>query len=483
VDGNYVYYVVYEKNAAVGYVYQIPVLGGSPRRIIEDVDTPITFSADGKRFAWIRNYPRSGETSLFVANSDGTGEQKITSLQRPERFQAGSPVGPSWSPTADLVACPAAGPENGTDLGKVVIVDLKTGARSDGSAHRWPFLQQTVWMPRGEGIILTGQELQSGPIQLWHLRYPSGEVERITNDLNNYNGVSLSSDGKTIATVQSQTSASVWIIQDLQSGKGNRISSGTNEGGGGVAVTPDGKIIYALGWLRASEILSVNADGSNVTQLTANAALNGLPAVSSDGRNIVFVSNRTGGPHIWRMNIDGSNQKQITNGLAEIFPVVSPDNKWIIYQNISDLRLWKIPVDGGEAKQITDKLASQAAISPDGKLIACRYREQELSPFQLAILSFEDGKTVKTFDLPPSAFNSPNLDWSADGKAVLYVDSRGGISNIWSQPIAGGAARQVTSFNTDQIFAFDLSRDGKTMALARGNVSNDVVLIVDAKRP
>ena len=88
---------------------------------------------------------------------------------------------------------------------------------------------------------------------------------------------------------------------------------------------------------------------------------------------------------------------------------------------------------------------------------------------------------MKTFDLPPSAFGTPFLDWTADGKAVLYVDNRGGISNIWSQPIDGGPARQVTFFNTDQIFAFDLAPDGKTMVFARGNVSDDVVLIVESR--
>lgn len=162
--------------------------------------------------------------------------------------------------------------------------------------------------------------------------------------------------------------------------------------------------------------------------------------------------------------------------------MVSPDNQWIIYQNISDLRLWKAPIDGGNGQQLTNKLASQAVISPDGKLVACRYREQELSPFQLGILSFEDGKTLKTFDLPPSAFGTPSLDWTPDGKAVLYVDNRGGIANIWSQPIEGGPARQVTFFNSDQIFDFDLGSDGKTMVLARGNVSNDVVLIEEVKK-
>ena len=482
VDGNYVYYVVYEKNAAIGYVYQIPVLGGTPRKIIEDVDTPITFSADGKRFAWIRNFPRAGETALFIANSDGTDERKIASLQRPQRFTAGTSIGPSWSPTEEVVAAPVGGPENGSDASKIVAVDLKTGALKEISPRRWPFVQQIVWMRHGEGVIVTAQEAQRGPTQLWHLGYPGGEVERITNDLNNYNGVSLSADGATIATVQSQTSSSLWLAPNSKAETAIKISSGTNEGGGGVAILPDGRIVYAVAGSGSSDLMLTDVNGGNSQPLTGSSSLNGLPSVSADGRYIVFVSNRTGGPHIWRMNADGSNLKQITNGVAEIFPVVSPDNQWILYQDISSLRLWRVPLDGGPGIQLNDKLASQPVISPDGKYVACRYRDQELSPFQLAILSFPDGKTLKTFDLPPSSFGTPNFDWSADGKAVLYVDARGGVGNIWSQPIDGSAPRQFTFFNTDQIFAFDLSPNGKTMGLARGNVSNDVVLIVDVKQ-
>jgi eukaryotic-like serine/threonine-protein kinase len=482
-DGNFVYYVVYEKNAGVGFVYQIPVLGGTPRKVIEDVDTPITFSADGKRFAWIRQFPNSGETALFIANTDGSGERKIASRQRPERFLAGTPVGPSWSPTEDIVAAPAAGLENGRDIAKVVSVDLNSGTEKEISSHRWPAVQQVVWMRRGEGLIISAQEAQRGPNQLWHVGYPGGEVERITNDLNNYNGVSISADGSTIATTQSQTTSSVWVTPDGKPETSVKVTPGTKEGAGGVALMPDGRIIYTTAGSSSAELLMIDADGNNMRPLTNNNSLNGLPSVSPDGRFIVFASNyQGGGPHVWRMNSDGTNLKQLTNGIVELFPVVSPDSQWILYQNISDLRLWKAPIDGGNGQQLANKLASQAVISPDGKFVACRYRERELSPFQLAILAFEDGKTVKTFDLPPSAFGTPRLDWTPDGKAIIYVDNRGGISNLWSQPIDGGPARQVTFFNTDQIFAFDLGADGKTMVFARGNVSDDVVLIVEEKK-
>ncbi|MBC8029242.1 MAG: serine/threonine-protein kinase [Pyrinomonadaceae bacterium] len=477
-DGNYVYYVIYDKNSPLGVVYQIPVLGGTPRKIVEDVDTPITFSPDGKRIAWIRQFPQSGETALLVANSDGTGQQKIAARQRPGRFLGGTRIGPAWSREGEIIACPVAGPEEGSDRSKVVLVDLRTGAETEASSHRWSGIQQVVWAPHSAGLILTGQEQQGGTNQIWYVSQPGGEVERITSDLNNYNGVSVSSDGATIATVQSQASSSVWFAPNNTAESVVKVTSGTNEGGVGLAIMPDGRILYTVFGPGTADLFVVNADGSNSRQLTSNAALNVAPSVSPDGRYIVFVSTRTGAPHIWRMDSDGTNAKQITNSIAETNPGVSPDGKWVVFQNVSDSGLWKIPMDGGEPVQITNKLIGQSTISPDGKLIACRYREQDLSPFQLGLIDFATGQTIKTIDLPPT---DRNLDWATDGRAILYVDARGGVSNVWSQPIDGSPARQLTNFKSDLIFAFDLSRDGKQMVLSRGSISSDVVLIADAK--
>ena len=477
-DGNYIYYVAYEKNLPLGIVYQIPVLGGTPRKIIQDVDTPITFSGDGKRIAWIRNYPQSGETALYIANSDGSGEQKIASRQRPQRFLAGTPVGPSWSPQEGLIACPVQGPENGIDLGTVVGIDVGTKTEKELTKYRWASVQQVVWMPQGTGLILTAQELLRGPNQVWHISYPGAEVERITNDLNNYNGVSTSADGATITTVQSQASSSVWFTPNSKAETAVKVTTGTNEGGGGVAIMPDGRILYTVTGAGSCDLFMINANGTNSRQLTSNAGLNALPAVTPDGLSIVFVSTRSGTPHIWRMNSDGTNLKQITSGIAEVFPVLSPDGHWVVFQDIGEQGLRKVSIDGGAATTLTTKLVSQPTISPDGKLLACRYREEALSPFKLGLISLETGETVKTIDAPPTF---TTLGWTADGRGVVYVDSRGGVSNLWSQPIDGSAPKQLTNFKSDLIFSFDLSNDGKQLALSRGTISNDVVLIADVR--
>ncbi len=473
-DGNYVYYVVYEKNSPLGVTYQIPVLGGTARKIIEDVDTPMTFSPDGKRFAWIRNFPKAGETALMVANSDGTDQRKVASRARPVRFGAGQAIGPSWSPEGDIIACPVAGPENGLDQHAIKLIDINTGAERDASAHRWTFIQQIAWAPHGTGMILAAQETSGGPNQIWYVSQPAGAVERITNDLNNYNGVSINADGNTLATVQNQASSSVWLAPTSDTASAIKITSGTNEGLRGLALMPDGRILYTVSGAGTSDIYVVNSDGSNPHQLTINAALNGIPSVSADGKYIVFISTRSGAPHIWRMDNDGANLKQLTNGIAEINPTTTPDGQWILYQNINDLGLWKVSINGGDPVRLTDKLTTQPAISPDGKLMACRYREEDLSPYKLGIFDLASGQIVKTIDGPT---NDNALRWSVDGRSVLYSERRTGVSNIWSQPIDGGPPKQLTNFKSDLIFGYDLSKDGKALVLAKGAVSSDVVLI------
>jgi serine/threonine protein kinase/Tol biopolymer transport system component len=477
-DGNFVYYVVYEKNSPLGVAYELPFLGGTPRKIVEDVDTPITFSADGKRFAWIRQFPQIGETALMVANSDGSNQRKIASRTRPDRFMAGPGIGPAWSTEGDAIACSVGHRENEFDRYAVMLVDANSGAEREASPQRWTFVQQVAWSPHGSGMVVSAQETQGGPSQIWYISLPGGAVERVTNDLNNYNGVSINNDGTTIATVQTQISSSVWFTPNGTAESAVKVTSGTNEGGNGAAIMPDGRILYTVTGAGTSDLFVVNADGSNPRQLTANAALNALPLVSSDGRYIVFLSTRTGAPHLWRMDSDGSNVKQLTNGIAEVFATISPDGQWLVYQNVttSDLGLWKISIDGGTPVQLTNKLATQAAISPDGKFVACRYREEALSPYKLGIISVATGQIIKSLDAPPTPTNQ---EWTSDGRGVIYVDSRGGVSNLWSQPIDGGPAKQLTNFKSDVIFGFDFAKDGKSLVLTRGTVSNDVVLIAD----
>jgi Tol biopolymer transport system component len=68
------------------------------------------------------------------------------------------------------------------------------------------------------------------------------------------------------------------------------------------------------------------------------------------------------------------------------------------------------------------------------------------------------------------------LRWTADGRGLTYADVAG--TNVWVQPIDGGAPRQLTTFaDSRKIANFAWSPDGKQLAVARAVTTSDIVLL------
>jgi TolB protein len=286
-------------------------------------------------------------------------------------------------------------------------------------------------------------------------------------------------------TVQFETGSSVWLAPNGDANRATRTTSGAGQvdGRDGLAWTPDGKIVYASNASGNLDLWMMNADGSQQRQLTENSRINNDPAVSPDGRYIIFTSDRAGTPNIWRTDIGGSNPKQLTSGSGEDNSQCSPDGQWVVYTLLGAGKptLWRVSIDGGASQQLTDKYTAAAVFSPDGKSVAALYREEQPnSPLKLAIFPLAGGQPTRVFDAPvftEEVSRIPPPRWTADGRALTYVVTSAGVSNIWLQPINGDAPRQLTTFKSDRIFFFDWSQDGKQLLVARGLVASDVVLI------
>ena len=478
-DGELIYYVAaLEKNKFVSTLYRIPVLGGTPTKVLDRVYSAISFSPDGTQFAFVR---RDGEhIALMVANSDGTGETKtLSSLKLPSVF---SSAGPSWSPDGKRIAC---GMFDGTGGGysTVVEVPVEGGTPRPIGSEKWAIVGRVAWLSDGSGLIMTAQPKWSSlGTQVWLLPYPTGEVRRITSDLNAYGAVSLglTADSNTVATVQQVTNSSISITgpNEDESRAQQIVKTSLPDW---VTWTPDGKIVYSSRTGENWDIWIANRDGSESKQLTADAFVDQQPAVCYDGRYIVFLSERSGTRSIWRMDIDGSNQKQLTDGnQGDGFPVCSADNRFVVFtsERSGVPAIWKVGIDGGTPVQLTNHPSEFPTISPDGKLIAYFYMEEKaFSQPSLAIISIDGGERVKTVTLPGS-MQPIAFAWMPDGKAIAYLDNASGILNIWSQPIDGSAPKQLTNFKSDFVNSFAISRDGK-IAAYRFTVTRDIVLIKD----
>ncbi|HEX6731695.1 MAG TPA: protein kinase [Pyrinomonadaceae bacterium] len=478
-DGELVYYVaLLERNKFVPTLYRIPVLGGTPVKVLDRVYSPIAFSRDGEQFAFVRNNPE--DTALMVANIDGSGKPKtIATLKQPNGF---STSGPSWSPDGKRVAC---GMVNGTGAGysSVIEVSVDGGDPTPIGSEKWARVGRVIWLADGSGLIMTAQpELSSIGTQVWFLPYPSGQAQRLTNDLNAYGEVSLglTSDSGTVATIQIVNASSIWITAANEDETRARLILKTNLPET-VAWTPDGKIIYATRIGENWDIWMSNRDGSENKQLTADGFIDQQPSASHDGRYVVFQSNRSGARNIWRIDADGSNPKQLTEGsYDDSSPVCAPDGRFVVFASTRSgtSSIWKVGIDGGSPVQLTNQAAELPSISPDGKLISYFYSDEQANKQpKLAIIPFEGGEQPKTIDLPRSV-QPIAFAWTPDGRSVAYLDNASGILNVWSQPIDRSAPRQLTNFKSEFITSFAISRDGK-IAVYRFAATRDIVLIKD----
>jgi eukaryotic-like serine/threonine-protein kinase len=477
-DGNYVYYRAQDKENPGGALYQVPSLGGTPRKILSNIVSPITFSPDGNRIAFVRNdNAATGEDQMIIANADGSNEHKLAA-RKGDRFFTSS--GPGWSPDGKTIACSAGAYAGGFHL-TIVGVNTETGEQKDLTSKKFFDTGRISWLADGSAMVMNAAELGASQSQIWLFPYPDGEPHPITHDLNDYGGTSLTADSNSLVTVQFDVNSNVWIAPANDLSHGKQITSGKLEGHRGVVWTPDNRVVYTSLASGNLDLWIMNSDGSNKKQLTNDASWDDSPRVSPDGRYILFNSLRGALPSIWRMDVDGGNLKQLTNQEDYLLDI-SPDGSWLAFTTwrTGKMSMWRVSIDGGEPTKISDLFIAEASISPDGKTLACWYQDEKPnSPRRLIILPVEGGPPKQTFDMPPTSQGRPS--WSADGKTLTIYDSRTGTNNLWILPLDGGPMKQLTDFKPDSLYARDLSGDGKFMALARGTINSDVILISNFK--
>lgn len=485
-DGTELYYVV-KANLDAGTLYRIPALGGTSVKVLERIDSPISFSPDGKQFVLIRgNYPNTGESTLVIANLDGSSERNLVVKKIPQTLAAPNFGGPSWSPDGKIIASTVA---TFGGRSRVVGFAVADGSEKDLSPDSWPFLGRVQWLPDMTGLLLIAGDQSNA--MLLHVGYPDGRIRRITNDLSEYRGIGLTQDGKKLTLIQTQGLMNLWVVPEGDAAKAIRLPTGNvsilySRSANNVAWAPDGRIAYVSNESGTADIWLADSDGGNRKQLTVNGGMNLSPAVSPDGKYVVFVSLQNDRRNVWRVNIDGRNSVRLTSGLMDSLPSVSPDSRWVVYTALEGVKptLWKVSIDGGSPVQITDHVAATSSVSPDGRLIAYTYPESYdpfAPPNRVAIVPFEGGANVKTFNIPDSGVVLTVVQWAADGKSIFYTISRNNVTNIWNQPLDGGAPKQVTDFKDLLITGYAWSRDGKQIVCTRGTRLRDAILITDLK--
>jgi len=469
-DGNYIYFVRTSKETFnYSVLFQMPVLGGTPRQIVRDIDAAVSFSPDGKEIAFIRGVPEKSEADLVLAAADGTGEKVFPNLQtivgRP------SLLAPAWSPDGKTIVTTIHSAEKGRRW------ELRAWPASGGVPRTLyksdSALGRPLWLPDGSGLLVgIADAQQSNRSQLWLISYPSGEAKRFTNDLTNYNPccLDLTHDGKTLAAIAETQISDLWVYPAGDASRGRQLTSGEPTGFNS-SWLPNNAIVYSNG---IGGLFRIPSEGGSPVALNSASVRSSNPSACGDGRTILYQVQSQGQLNIWRMEADGSSPQQLTHEQDAGAPSCSPDGKWFTYRTASGI--YRMAIEGGASTRVVDVFsASSAPSSPDGRWIAySQFSPSPNAPNIRTVIPASGGAAVYTSPVIAGAGVS---HWAPDSRALDYAQTRGGVTNIWRQPLAGGSPKQITNFTSGLMFSFSWSLDGKQLAMARGSRSSDIILI------
>ena len=467
-------FIDYLKRTPTGTLdlWRIPFLGGSPKPLVKEIGSVVAWSPDGTQMAFARGSAARGQSELVVAGRDGSGQRVVAVRKTPETFWSGlivegAPV-LGWSPDGKTIAALGVGPaKDFRGLGKIVFVDIATGSQR-AIDFGPPLLGTAVGWLDSSTVVLSALDRSASPLQLWTLSYPQGVFTHLTNDVNTYAGLSLPRDRSSLVTGRSEVSLGIWI-GDSSASRWDVVNAN---------VSVRGPIGFSLAW-SGGDLIHMDTVGGQLGlvrhRLSAGtmemvAPVGGEASVSRDGSTIVFFDYESG--QRAKIGVDGRDRVELGPGptSTEIFP----DGKHFLSFAPPLVTLVVRASDGSGAPSTIPAprvQRGQLAISPDGQ--------------QIAYPTLDDGNQPATGVCDVATCTSPRIvarltrpRFMADGRAIAYLDAAT-QTNIWIQPLDGGAPRQLTHFADDgkTIWDYAWSSDGKRLAVARGAITNNIVML------
>jgi eukaryotic-like serine/threonine-protein kinase len=480
-DGDFIYYYSGASAAQHGMISRVASLGGASRTVIASADSVVSFSPDGNRMVY-GVVTKADEVELETADRNGSDVRPLGSYKQ---SMAGNlyALEVAWSPDGRSIAVPKIDPSPDGKSAGLYLVDATTGKGMTPVGPRWRVVNDYQWLPDGSGLLLAAEDRSGAPTQVWIVNRTDGAARRVSSDLNDYLSVSISSDGKRIASAQQSQSTQVWAGAASTPDQLRQITNSRKDTR--VAFTPDNRIVYLSSTTNGWDFFVTDTNGAQARQISYDGYYREAPTVCEKGASIYYSSDQDGTEHIWKTNFQSAASERVTSGPGEIGPKCTASSDWVYYMGQvpgQGTYLFKMPPNGKSVTRVSDRLTvSPPFLSLDGRWITFAGPDQK-GAVEAIVVSADDGSLKAVHHvgdtLDPTVRTAA---WMPDNR-IAIVDIRTGVPNLWATSLFEKKAdEQLTHFTSGIILSLAYSADGKWLTMIRGTQQSDAVLFSASK--
>jgi len=463
-----------DRRQQAGSLWRIAVLGGEPRRLLDDV-TSADLSPDGTKIAFTRTVQKNGDArgGLYVADANGANAREL----------ALSDVGalhPRWSPDGKSIAMVIT--KGGRVTQAALLVDVASGkAKELASPPKAGEMSSVVWTNDSRHVVFVrAQSVEATVGSTAHLMRQDVRTEEAeTIGWTSHNGLMLD-------VLKNGT-----LVLDVRSPRDNlrEIALGTeqerwvtrgNSSDRQPVYSPDGKtVLFSSNRSGNLDLWTIATDGGTVRRVTDDNAEDWDPAFTPDGKRVVWSSGRSGNLEIWIANVDGSGAKQISNdGVDAENPTATTDGQWIVYNSFNPQKpgIWKVRPDGSQPTHVVKARTSLPELSPDGQYVSYLVDTRTLNP-KVRVARIADGKdmglVIPIVNIRRTSAILGRSRWTPDGKSIAFLgQNEEGINGVFLQDFVPGrdtssTRRPFGGFDRERATeSFGISPDGKILTVA-----------------
>jgi Tol biopolymer transport system component len=466
---------------AQGTIWEIPALGGAPRRVIDSVGGA-DVGSDG-RIACFRM--TDGQVDLVTASPDGADLRVIGRFAEPVYYTY-----PRWSPDAKWIAY-----QRGDGVRWDIFVVPAGGGSPRQLTRENVQMYGLAWSPDSTGIVYSSSRGTTMPylptFGLWEARLDGAEPRLVALGDASYVHPDIHSSGA-LAASHLQMQFDLWRYPTAGAAKDNvqravRITRQTGQVQTPTADPSDRQIAFLSDSGGHANLWILTPATDDIRQITherdRSVAL-GVPVWSPDGKRIAFVSSRGNAGlvfGVWSVDPDGGNLRNLApRGLGVAW---SPDGRWLYYVDVGVL--YKVAATGGTPIRVRSGPARNVVGVDKNTLyfVVDRTLTDGRPGFEIHAATPEDAPSRLLAGIP--ARRAPqwqivNPSLSPDGTALAMPLTDGVTTNIWSLSTVTGQWQQITDFDERPTFIVrrvSWSADGQSILAAVGEGDADIVML------